>query len=188
MKKNEIIELILNNYTLYPLMETIDYFKLLYQNEFGAHHLEVTYDKCYNYIKQEVIKNSSNENYQNELKIIDIGNGYLRFPLMVIKNDEEKISIITDAFYKTTKISEGNLNNFKIKINYLTELVNKQIIPLNIKKYQETLNEYEQLNYPAVSHSDIYRNNYYPSYRVIKKSIIESRLKEWNIETKEMIN
>ena len=46
------------------------------------------------------------------------------------------------------------------------------LLPFSIKELNEYLLEYEKVNYPMVSHSLTYKENYHPSYRVIKKDFL----------------
>jgi hypothetical protein len=94
---------------------------------------------------------------------VDLGE-YARYSLI---NDKEYLDKLFNAFYESAIVSEKPLDGFikilEICINYLKE---KEEI---YDEFLLLLKRMEELNYPAISHSQIYRDNYNPHYRLVKK-------------------
>lgn len=158
---NELRELLSQHYKLYPMMQIKDAVKLIYQNEFGCGHLIKDEASSLTHLVEE-LDTRKNQN-DNESLFTDIGNSFVRLNLNVLKNCDITPITVNKLFVLTSKRHKGNLEAFKAKLKLIYEL------PFNIGKIQKFMTDYQNAGYPMISHSDVYRNNYYPSYRVIDK-------------------
>lgn len=165
---NELKKIILNHIYKYPKMEVTDIIKLVYQNEFGGGHLISNPENSLRYLKKECDELT----FFNDEEYDDIGNGLIRYNLSFLKNDEAKIVNLNEIFVKSANSHKGSLSSFFKKIELVKEMCNDNLLPFSSKELNEYLLEYEKANYPMVSHSFIYKENYHPSYRVIKKDFL----------------
>ena len=159
---NSFIDILNYHFKKYPLMQAEDIYKLAYQFYFGPAHFINDKEKAYNYLLNEAKECSS-----KEIEITDLGE-YARYSLI---NDKEYLDKLFNAFYESTKVSKKPVDGF-IKIldictNYLKE---KEGI---YDEFLILLKKMEELNYPAISHSQIYKDNYNPHYRLVKKDKIK---------------
>ena len=148
----------------YPLMQPTDAVKLIYQNEFGGGHLIRDEEACLNYLRQEyasVEKDSSVPLYE------DIGNGIVRVNLAAVK--EEDLEQLGQDFIASAAKHKGTLDSFLNKLEVLQTLTTEGGFAFDLDALNTYLSEYEAAGYPAVSHSEQYRQAYKPSYRVILK-------------------
>ena len=164
-----IKEIILEHLRKYPFMEITDLIKLVFQNEFGGGHL----------IKDE---NISLRRIQEELKSIepnkslplteDIGNGLVRLNLAAL---DEKISpeAINLCFIASANEIKGSVESFESKISVIAKLCKEGSVPFSEKQFAEYMNDYKNTGYAPVSHSEAYRKEYKPAYRIIKKEYAE---------------
>ena len=58
----------------------------------------------------------------------------------------------------------------------LKELTAEGKMPFSPKDLEIYLESYAAAGYPAVSHSEIYRNAYHPAYRVIRKEFLSRQM------------
>ena len=146
----------------YPLMQATDAVKLIYQNEFGGGHLIRDEQAFLNYLRREyesVEKEASIPLYE------DIGNGIVRVNLAAVK--EVDLAQLGRDFIDSAARHKGSLNGFLNKLKVLQKLTEEGIFAFDADALNAYLFEYEEAGYPAVSHSEQYRQAYKPSYRIL---------------------
>lgn len=141
----------------YPHMVIQDFVKLIYQNEFGGGHLISDPQKSLEHILDE---RTIGKTYFE-----DIGNEQVRLHIGNISLLEAKC--INQLFILSSKQKQGTLDNFKLKLKELYNLVDE--LPYSLTQLNTYLEAYEKQGYPMVSHSKQYKENYTPHYRVILK-------------------
>ena len=150
---NNFIDVLNHHLNKYPLMQAEDIYKLAYQFYFGPAHFINDIDKAYSFLLEEV-----KQVEQKEIEVVDVGE-YVRFHLI---NDKNYLSILFDAFVKSSKTSDKPITGFiKLLDTCIDYLNNKDLLSIKEKM--------KELGYPPISHSEIYKNNYYPHYRLINK-------------------
>ncbi len=143
----------------YPLMEKQDIIKLVFQSTLGPNHFggNLSKEKINNYLINELNSFLINkeENFYEW-----ISSKYVRINLFKYKDYNLDLNNLLEMFYTSANTSSYN----------------KELLKDNLLKYlnDEDLKDY---NYQAVSHSETYRNNYNPHYRVVKSSYIDLNLK-----------
>ena len=146
----------------YPLMQPTDAVKLIYQNEFGGGHLIRDEQACLNYLRQEyasVAKDPTVPLYE------DIGNGIVRVNLAAVK--PEDLEQLGRAFIDSAAKHKGTMDRFLNKLEVLRKLTAEGVFTFDTNALNAYLSEYEAAGYPAVSHSEQYRQAYKPAYRII---------------------
>jgi len=134
----------------YPLMNSNDIIKLVYQETLGPNHIIKSYDSALNYIKSEL---NEEHNFNNNLYEY-IGDNYVRMDIHKYYKFFNNLNSLFDLF-----VNSISLNN---DINLLKSNLNDILSPKELENY----------NYLPVSHSEIYRNTYLPHYRIVKSSLI----------------
>lgn len=156
----------------YPLMEPTDAVKLLYQSEFGGGHMIKDEVSCLRFLHQEYC--STPQSTQIPLTE-DIGNGFVRVNLAALDDYGLFWEELGAAFLQSAAQYHGSLDSFREKLEILTELANDGKMPFSAAMLQHYLSEYEQAGFPAVSHSEAYRNAYHPAYRVVKAEYLPTQ-------------
>ena len=141
----------------YPLMKPVDYAKLCYQSEFGPRHLGLEYDKAFYWISKEW-NEAGKENFHDALE--PIGNGLFRCHFWK-DADEDTKELFTELFLLTGSEQNGTVEGLKERL--------KMAEKFDISGMTEWLSAYEKEGYPAVSHSEEYRNAYAPHYRLVRE-------------------
>ena len=148
----------------YPLMQPTDAVKLIYQNEFGGGHLIRDEEACLNYLRKEyetVEKDPTMPLYE------DIGNGIVRVNLAAVKPEE--LEQLGKTFIRSAAEHTGTRERFLQKLDVLRQLTAAGLFGFGIIELEDYLLDYFNSGCLMVSHSEQYRQNYAPAYRVIKK-------------------
>ncbi|MBZ0265437.1 hypothetical protein K8I28_12300 [bacterium] len=85
-----------------------------------------------------------------------------------------------DSLARAVQNSLMSTKNGSILATLLNEVINNDILPAHIEriKFSDLVRELAEKNYPAIHHSDKYRDEYKPHYRVVSNSQVE-----WLLET-----
>ena len=146
----------------YPLMQPTDAVKLIYQNEFGGGHLIRDEQACLNYLRREyvsVAKDPTVPLYE------DIGNGIVRVNLAAVK--PEDLEQLGKDFIRSAAEHTGTMDSFLRKLDVLKKLTVEGIFSFDSQELENYLFKYRNQSYPVVSHSEAYREEYRPAYRII---------------------
>lgn len=158
----ELRAILITHAKRYPLMQPTDAVKLIYQNEFGGGHLIRDEEACLNYLRREYAdleKDPTVPLYE------DIGNGIIRVNLAAVK--PEDLEQLGRAFIDSATKHKGTLDSFLNKLEVLRTLTAEGVFAFDLDALNSYLSEYEAAGYPAVSHSEQYRQAYKPAYRII---------------------
>ncbi|KAK8896425.1 hypothetical protein M9Y10_014325 [Tritrichomonas musculus] len=156
MNLNDFSEIVRFHQNRYPQMKPRDYIKLAYQSEFGPEHLVTDKERVLSYLRKEWEEiNETDEPCRSE----PIGNGLFRFYLGKVDNIESSSSLLADLFMFTAKEHEGSKEGLLSRLDQLKNF--------SIPGMDDFLSEYESSNYPAVHHSQEYRDLYHPHYRLL---------------------
>lgn len=143
----------------YPLMEKQDIIKLVFQSTLGPNHFgaNLSKEKINDYLNNEL--NSSYINKDENLYEW-ISSKYVRINLFKFQEYNIDLNNLLDMFFNSVNTSSYN----------------KEILEENLLKYL-SVEDLKDYNFQAVSHSETYRNNYIPHYRVVNSSYIDLNLK-----------
>jgi dephospho-CoA kinase len=134
----------------YPKLNNQDIYKLVFQNEFAGGHMIDNPQHTLEYLEQEV--SNLDDRYQDLYD--DIGNNYVRINLRPYVKYSQSIAYLNDAFVNTANQNKGSKSSFQTKIDLLK------------------IDEFDNLH-----HSDEYRLNYLPNYRLIDRKYLTNELK-----------
>lgn len=160
---NELEQILRQQAAQYPEIQPTDAVKLIYQNEFGGGHLIQEEASCLQYLRREYEATPKNSAAARQEYI---GNGIWRVNLAALKKEE--LERLGQAFIRSAAIHKGTLQRFLEKISVLETLVREGVFSFDSPELVAYLTEYEKLGYPAVSHSQVYREAYHPAYRIVK--------------------
>ena len=158
----ELRAILITHAKRYPLMQPRDAVKLIYQNEFGGGHLIRDEEACLNYLRREYAdleKDPTAPLYE------DIGNGIVRVNLAAVK--PEDLAQLGQDFIASAAKHKGTLDSFLHKLKVLRKLTAEGVFAFDTNALSAYLSEYEAAGYPAVSHSEQYRQAYKPAYRIL---------------------
>ena len=163
----ELKAILITHAKRYPLMQPRDAVKLIYQNEFGGGHLIRDEQACLNYLRQEY---ASAEKDPTAALYEDIGNGIVRINLAAVK--PEDLEQLGRDFIRSAAKHKGTLDSFLNKLEVLRILTAEGVFAFDLDALNTYLSEYKAAGYPAVSHSEQYRQAYKSAYRIIRNAYL----------------
>lgn len=165
MEKTRLM--LLEHYHKYPKLQIQDLFKFIYQSSFGCEHLVTDLVGATEYIKKEYELIDKDE----EPYIDPLDGDYSRVSISYL-NKELSLETFAKIFVASSKKEINGLSNLLKKIKVIKELVDKGLLPFDKDEFEKCLLEWKEKGYPAIHHSNIFRENYKPSYRVISNEFI----------------
>lgn len=163
-KTQETEELLLHHYEAYPKLQIQDIFKFLHQSSFGCEHLVEDEEGVIKFIEEE----ASECKFYGQNLIEDLGGEYCRVNLNYIKKGMSA-ETLGKLFCLSAKTVENGTQLLEDKLLVLTRLVKTKKIPFSEIDLQNEIIKWKEAGYPACRHSEEFRQEYYPAYRVIKK-------------------
>lgn len=158
--------IILEHVNRYPLIEIQDIAKLIYQSEFGGGHMISDSQMSLKRIQEEY--NSLSEEalcVPSDVEII--GNGLLRIYLSCMKHGISA-DVLNEMFVYSANNKKGTVAGLEEKIALVISMCQDGSLSYPTDKAIEFFKAWENDGYPAISHSETYRQNYHPAYRVIE--------------------
>ncbi len=162
---DELKQIIFEHIKKYPKQELQDVLKMLYQNEFGPKHIAENEIECFKSLSKEL---QSIEYSEAEELFEDIGYGALRLNLKAIPKNTD-LNYINKIIIKSADEFCGTNERLVIKLGLLVVMAENKEIPFEIERVRKETNAFAKNGFKPVSHSDIYKQCYNPSYRVISK-------------------
>ena len=160
-------ELLIMHYQTYPKLQIQDIFKYLYQSAFGCEHSVSSLDAVTDNISKE-FSNGCRE----VLPITEqLDSDYCRVHLSCLYSGLSERTLGSLFFLSAKK--EINAMPYLIeKLKVARQLVCEKKLPFEIDDFNAEVQKWEADGYRAISHSDVFRETYKPSYRVIAKKYI----------------
>lgn len=158
--------LLLKQYDLYPMMKIQDIIKLIYQNEFASGHFIENEAESLRKLQEEWC--SLEDIYTNENPFEYIGNNLCRLHLRALKDSDISIKTINRFFTNTANSTHGSIQSFEKKLDVFRECCKEGHLPYSLEELEAYIYAYKEKGYPPVSHSDLYRTAYSPSYRIVR--------------------
>lgn len=155
--------MLISHYIKYPDLQIQDIFKFVFHSAFGCDHLVSSLDNAISYIEREYEDVSK----ADEPMIEDLDGDYVRVHLSYL-NIGLKAKTLGTLFYLSAKKEDG-LSSLQEKLEEARSLINEGVIKLDIKEFDDALNEWRNTGFSAVRHSETFREKYSPSYRVIAR-------------------
>ena len=168
--EEEIITILKRHLEKYPQMRPQDCFKLIYQNELGPGHKIEKEDYSLAELIMEWYQIEADE---NEELIEPIGNNLCRINLKKAKC-KYRPEQIHEIFAQTANLHRGRMGQFMHNMKVLKNSLHELPVNFTDEEFFEFQEWYRGRGYPAVHHSDEYRNAYDPHYRVVYQGFAES--------------
>ena len=161
-------ELLEAHYKKYPLLQIQDVFKFLFQSVFGCEHMVSSVESAINYISEEY---NSLCNNSNEGAIEQLDGCYCRVPLSYMNK-----GLCAETFGKLFSYSSNKTENGWLilteKLEIAKKLIREDRLPFAEDEFEKAVVEWENIGFSPIHHSDVFRENYHPSYRVIRSDYI----------------
>lgn len=151
----------------YPKLSVTDLFKYIYQSSFGCEHLvsDVASVKAYLCKEAETARPASGE------LIEPLDGDYCRVHL-----DYRKEGLSADTFAKLFVLSglpvEDGKERLEEKLAVFSELAREGALPFSEAEVEEELKKWREKGCPACHHSEGFRAEYAPAYRLMRKEYV----------------
>ena len=165
----ELEQILLRHAGQYPAMEPTDAVKLIYQNEFGGGHLIRDPEAAMRYLRREY---DATPRDTAAAIAEDIGNGILRISLATLA--AEDLERLGRCFIASAEAHRGSREAFLAKLAQLRAIAFAGAMPFCLADLDAYLKAYRAADFPAVSHSEAYRQAYHPAYRIVLKKLWQS--------------
>ena len=163
--------IILEHVKKYPLMEIRDVAKLIYQSEFGGGHMIPNSQMSLNRIQEEY-SSLDFEALNTPFVVENIGNGMARIYLSCM-NHGVPAEILNEMFVHSANNKRGTLSGLAEKIELVVSMCQDGLLSYPADETISFFEAWENDGYPAMSHSEMYRQNYHPAYRVIEDNFVK---------------
>lgn len=160
-------EILMKHRNAHPEMDVQDAVKLLYQSEFGGGHMIKEEALSLKRLRTEFEEGRKRKPHHGEVRE-SIGGGLMRLDLDVLSQGLSP-ETLNRMFVLTAAGTVGSVTDFECKLDILRACAAEGNTPFTIKELDDYLKSYRALGYPAVSHSQRYRDAYQPSYRIVKE-------------------
>lgn len=144
----------------YPLMTAQDLVKLAYQSARGSEHMLPDRAHVADYLIREI---SQTPQTGGEL-FTPIGGGICRLNLAAFEESGLRAETVAGLFACAAKSGSGDLNK---NLCVIEEMDAMGALGANCGGAREYIDDYRARSCPAVSHSEIFRREYAPAYRLV---------------------
>ncbi len=147
-----------------------DVYKLIYQGVFGVAHILKKPDFAKQYLAKEM---ESIEETNNEplIENISVSGELVRINLRPFKKSGGSVEKLFKIMTRSAEETKGDLEKFLYRWGEFKQAVIQGKLKFNIQELEKFDKKVKAENYPAVHHSQLYRETNRPAYRVVKKSI-----------------
>lgn len=169
MKQSEKTrELLIQHCKRYPHLKSADIFKFLYQSAFGCEHMVRSSEYAAEYIQKEY--DSMSFTVPNMIDELD--GDYSRLSLSYLSNGLSATTL-GKLFCLSAKSEDGAQEALKEKLAVAATLVSDGIIAIPPIEFFTELKKWELKGYPSLHHSDTFKSEYHPAYRVISNRYVK---------------
>ncbi len=154
-------ELLIKHYQNFPKLQTEDVFKFLFQSSYGCEHLVSSESRALDYIRREYEAMSEQHILTDKLD-----GAYTRVYLSALSRGLSA-ETLARLFCLSAKKEPDGKELLEEKLQVARELIANRSLPLDIEDFDQKLADWLSAGYPAIHHSDAFRSEYRPAYRVI---------------------
>lgn len=155
-------EALLGHYHAYPGLQIQDIFKFLFHSAMGCEHLVTDERAALAYIQKEFATLPPDLPMQAE----PLDGDYSRVPLALLRAGLSA-QTLARLFCLSAKAEPEGKALLQQKLQVALELTAQGLLPFDSKELAEQIAAWAKPGYPAIHHSEQFRAQYRPSYRVI---------------------
>jgi uridine kinase len=151
----------------YPQLKIQDLLKFLHQSSFGCEHLVSSYEIA----KEYIVKEQSTVCHGGEQSIDPLDGAYSRVPLSYL-NAGLGADTLAKLFVASSKKEKNGMNALLSKIEIARELITEGNLPFSSEEFENEVALWQENGFQAIHHSEKFRDEYHPYYRVISNEYI----------------
>ena len=148
----------------YPALELQDVFKALYQSAFGCEHLIADPSAAADFIRAEAAQSED-----NAAELVEpLGGGYYRVHLGVLQ-DGLSAETFARLFALSARHEECGREKLEAMLSTLQAITGAGELPFSARETAEAVEKWRKDGFPPLYHSEAFRKNYAPAYRVLRR-------------------
>jgi len=174
--QQDVFKLLVTHFRRYHLMEIQDVYKLIYQGVRGSSHILSSSPSDFEVNLRREFASVEANNSQPLWESIHPEGKIVRVNLAAYKYQSQKIERLSALCLWTAEIStssEKDVEHISTAFNTFYKLCKSRKIPkfapLEVEKYHKCV---EENKYPVVHHSETYRTEYDPHYRLVHRDFL----------------
>lgn len=171
-ENDALIRLLEYHLERYPEMQADDVYKLLYQGTMGAGHFIKNPEGARKYLDSESARVVSNREIPL-MEQVSLEGDLVRLNIAPYKASGGDAESLFRAVMKTVEDFQPSKTDLIDLLEKTFRLAEAKIIPIDHMEFRELMEEAAGHDYPAVHHSEVYRETYDPAYRVILRKYAE---------------
>lgn len=161
-----------NQLKMHPSMQYQDVVKLCYQSAFGAEHILSDAERAKAYLCAEF----ESVLITDEPLFEQISPEIVRVNLGAWKREGRELDPLFEAFKKSVFINENSIEIFLLYLDTAKKTMVALLPNFNEEQWFDFLEEYKANGIKPIHHSNAYRENEKPSYRIVKITELEKIL------------
>ena len=169
-----IKETLLYHVEKYPKLEPQDIIKLIFQSEFGGGHIIKDPATSLQRLKEELLITPANPSIELFTPLVG---EIVRVNLAALMEHRIRPEDLNEAFVASARLVKGDTESLEQKLGVALALAKSGAFSFWHDSLLECISQWRDMGYPMVSHSQNYRDNYAPAYRVVLKTEIEKYIK-----------
>lgn len=163
-------------YKKHPESQLQDYVKFIHQMVFGSAHMVNSHADSLRKLKEETV-NLKSIIYEDLYEYV--GSEFVRINLRPYINYGLNLNTLIENFVESANMYLTEEKNITNELSVLKKiLVEKQ---WNESIIDSFLKDYQDMGYPPLHHSEIYREIYQPSYRLIHQKFLSEELRYYQV-------
>ena len=169
----EFKEYLIDQIRSHPSFQKQDVIKMCYQASFGAEHILSDEKKAYAFFMEEYRNTSAKEEKLYE----PISDDFCRVNFSSWKRMRLEKEDLFELFVQSSvyKHDEDTMKNHLLEATSVIHLLSPTC---DEKEWVQYIDEYISKGCPAVHHSEIYRKNEHPAYRIVSIKLMRDYLKK----------
>ncbi len=154
---------ILQQVQLYPVLQPRDLLKFLHQSTFGCEHLIDSPEAAEAYLVREMATCRPSDSPMLE----PLDGNFCRVNLRYLPELRISPKTFSKLFALSATESSGTANDLEPRLHIAMQLAQEGLLPFSPAALSAEIELWRAQGYPAVHHSDVFREHYAPAYRVL---------------------
>lgn len=164
----QFIDCLQNQLYLHPNLQPQDIIKLCYQAAFGAEHLLSDFSFAERYFETEF----QNTPCCDDPLFEEISSSVCRINLGAWKNTSMPSKWLYQMFINSAVVLSDGSDMFMKYLEYAETFVKTANVSFTLDDWHIYLTHYKELGMPSVHHSEQYRTQEHPAYRIVHKRFV----------------
>jgi len=162
-----LLKLLELHFAWYPLVELRDVYKLLYQGAMGSEHLLTSSEEFTRYLRDEFERLQPDPS-QRFLEPVRPDGTLVRLNLHAYKSRQVSVDLLISSLLETAHLITGTQSELRVAwLEFVQCCHHGQVSKFDTSSVDQFSQRLEELEYPAMHHSEIYHREYQPAYRLI---------------------